>query len=315
MVLKGARPLFFDYWERISKVRFKFWGVRGSIPSPGPKTVYYGGNTTCIEVRGDNNELLILDGGTGIFPLGQSLVSEFPLKAHIFITHTHWDHIQGLPMFLPIFVPGNDVTIYGAADPITQRDIGEVLARQMEYAYFPVREAELNARMSYLNIQEAQEVSVGGISVRSLLLNHPVLNFGYRLECNGKVFVFTGDHEWPYNIYKQDDADYADYQQMVDEQRSRVLDFFRGADVLVIDTAYTDAEYPNRQGWGHGTFGSSIEAARKARVKRVFLTHHEPTRSDADLEAAFDEARNIHGVGQEGDPQYELAREGKAITI
>ncbi|MCG8042107.1 MAG: MBL fold metallo-hydrolase, partial [Candidatus Thiodiazotropha endolucinida] len=109
--------------------------------------------------------------------------------------------------------------------------------------------------------------------------------------------------------------DYADYQQMVDEQRSRVVEFFRDADVLVIDTAYTDAEYPSRKGWGHGTFGSSIEAAREAGVKRVFLTHHEPTRSDAALELAYDEARKRHGVGREMDPQFALAREGVMIEI
>ncbi|PVV18124.1 MAG: MBL fold metallo-hydrolase, partial [gamma proteobacterium symbiont of Ctena orbiculata] len=174
---------------------------------------------------------------------------------------------------------------------------------------------ELNARMSYLNIQEGLDMRVGGVNVRCMLLHHPVLNFGYRLECGGKVFVFTGDHEWQYNIYNQDEADYADYQQMVDEQRSRVLDFFHGADVLVIDTAYTDTEYPKRKGWGHGTFGSSIEASREAGVKRVFLTHHEPTRSDADLEAAFDEAMETHDVGREGDPQFELAQEGVMIEI
>ncbi|MEW8260558.1 MAG: MBL fold metallo-hydrolase, partial [Candidatus Thiodiazotropha taylori] len=127
--------------------------------------------------------------------------------------------------------------------------------------------------------------------------------------------VFTGDHEWPFNIYDQDDPDYADYQQMVDEQCSRVVEFFRDADVLVIDTAYTDAEYPSRKGWGHGTFGSSIEAAREAGVKRVFLTHHEPTRSDEALELAFDEARKCHHVGREMDPQFDLAREGVVIEI
>jgi ribonuclease BN (tRNA processing enzyme) len=218
-------------------------------------------------------------------------------------------------MFLPIFIPGNEITIYGAADPITQRGIGEVLARQMEYAYFPVREAELNAHMSYLNVQEGQDVQVGGVNVRSMLLHHPVLNFGYRLESRGKVFVFTGDHEWPYNIYNQDDVECADYQKLVNDQRGRVLDFFRGADVLVIDTAYTDNEYPNRKGWGHGTFKSSIEAAREAGVKRVFLTHHEPTRSDDDLDAAFKEARKAHGVGKEGDPLFELAQEGLMVEI
>jgi phosphoribosyl 1,2-cyclic phosphodiesterase len=296
-------------------VRLKFWGVRGSIPSPGPKTVHYGGNTTCIEVRGDHNELLILDAGTGIFPLGQMLISEFPLKAHIFITHTHWDHIQGLPMFLPFFTSDNEITIYGAADPVTHRGIGDVLARQMEYAYFPVREAELNARMIYLNMQEGQDVLVGGVNVRCMLLHHPVLNLGYRIECGDKVFVFTGDHEWPYNIYNPGEANYTDYQQMVDEQRTRVVGFFRGADVLVIDTAYTDAEYPKHKGWGHGSFASSIEAAREAGVKRVFLTHHEPTRSDTDLDAVFDEAKKVHGVGREGDPQFELAQEGLIIEI
>ncbi len=296
-------------------MRFKFWGVRGSIPSPGPKTIRYGGNTTCIEVRGNDNELLILDGGTGIFPLGQNLVSEFPLKAHVFISHTHWDHIQGLPLFLPIFVPGNEVTIHGAADPITQRGIGEVLSRQMEYAYFPVREAELNARMAYQNMQEGQDVQVGSVRVRCLLLNHPVLNFGYRLECGEKSFVFTGDHEWPYNIYNPDESEYADYQEMVDDQRDRILAFFQGADVLVIDTAYTDAEYPKRKGWGHGTFGTSIEAAREAGVKRVFLTHHEPTRSDEDLEAVFAEAKGTHAVGRTGDPEFELAQEGLMIEV
>lgn len=119
-------------------------GVRGSIPSPGLNTVRFGGNTTCIEVRGNDNELIILDGGTGIFQLGQALISEFPLKANIFITHTHWDHIQGLPLFTPIFVPGNEVTIHGAADPTTQRGIGEILSRQMEYAYFPHHEPTRN---------------------------------------------------------------------------------------------------------------------------------------------------------------------------
>ena len=122
-------------------MEFTFRGVRGSIASPGPKTVKYGGNTTCIEVRGDNGEIIIIDAGTGIFPLAQSLLAELPVNCNIFITHTHWDHIQGLPFFTPIFIPGNDITIYGAPDPVTQRGIDAVLSRQMEYAYFPIREA------------------------------------------------------------------------------------------------------------------------------------------------------------------------------
>ena len=124
-------------------MRFKFWGVRGSIATPGPSTVRYGGNTTCIEIRGASDELVILDAGTGIFQLGNALVQEFPININIFLTHTHWDHIQGLPMFSPIFVPGNKITIHGAMDIVSQHSIKEVLSRQMEHAYFPVKETDL----------------------------------------------------------------------------------------------------------------------------------------------------------------------------
>jgi phosphoribosyl 1,2-cyclic phosphodiesterase len=296
-------------------VHFRFWGVRGSIPTPGEKTLRYGGNTTCIEVRGDDNELIVLDGGTGIFQLAQTLFAEFPLKVNIFITHTHWDHIQGLPMFVPIFVPGNQVTIHGAADIVNQRGVRDVLSRQMEYAYFPVREAELKAKMAYVDLQPpAQQVEIGSARVSCLLMNHPVFNFGYRVECNGKTLVFTGDHEWDLNIYDPQDAEYADMQSVIDEKRAAIINFFRGADALIIDTAYTDEEYPMRKGWGHGTFDSSIRAAREAEVKSAYLTHHEPTRSDDALEKAFAEALQRNQVG-EGDPRFALAREGLRVEL
>ena len=130
-------------------MKVKFWGVRGSIPTPGPDTIKYGGNTTCIEVRTDNNELIILDAGTGIHPLAQSLMSQLPVTANIFITHTHWDHIQGLPFFVPIFIPGNQLNIYGCQDPITGEGIDRALNVQLQYSYFPIREAELKATIAY----------------------------------------------------------------------------------------------------------------------------------------------------------------------
>ncbi|MBF0255973.1 MAG: MBL fold metallo-hydrolase, partial [Gammaproteobacteria bacterium] len=226
-------------------MHFRFWGVRGSIPTPGEKTLRYGGNTTCIEVRGDDNELIVLDGGTGIFQLAQTLFAEFPIKVNIFISHTHWDHIQGLPMFVPIFVPGNEVTIHGARDIVENRGVKDVLTKQMDYAYFPVRESQLNAKMSYVDLQPpSQEVEIGGCRIKCLLMNHPVLNFAYRVECNGKSVIFTGDHEWDYNIYDAEDEEYADYQTVIDEKRESIIAFFRGADALIIDTAYTDEEYP-----------------------------------------------------------------------
>ena len=296
-------------------MKIKFWGVRGSIAVPGPHTVRYGGNTTCIEVRGDNNELIVLDGGTGIFQLAQTLFPEFPVDVNVFLTHTHWDHIQGLPMFVPIFVPGNKVTIHGAADIVNQRSIKDVVTLQMDYSYFPVRENQLNADMGYVDLQPPEgEMQIGSMKVKWLLMNHPVLNFGYRIECNGKSVIFTGDHEWDYNIYEPEDEEYEDYQSVIDDKRQKVIDFFQGADVLIIDTAYTDDEYATKKGWGHGTFGTSIQAARDAGVKRAFLTHHEPTRTDDALEEIYADAIKHHDI-QNCDPVFELAREGLLIEL
>jgi len=294
---------------------FKFWGVRGSIPVPGKDTVKYGGNTTCIEIRGDDNELIVLDAGTGIFQLAQSLLSEMPVDMNIFITHTHWDHIQGLPMFTPIFIPGNKIKIHGAADIVSQRTIKDIMVTQMDYSYFPIREAELNADMSYVDLQlPVENLEIGNMKISCLLMNHPILNFGYRVECNGKSVVFTGDHEWDLNIYEPEDEEYESYQHIIDDKRKTIIKFFEGADVLIIDTAYTDAEYPSKKGWGHGTFDKSIKAARDAKVKKAFLTHHEPTRSDDALEKEFEAALKRNNVG-EGDPVFVLAQEGVIIEL
>ena len=296
-------------------MKIRFWGVRGSIPSPGPHTVRYGGNTTCLEVRSDAGDIIILDAGTGIFPLAQSLLRELPVTAHLFISHSHWDHIQGLPFFIPIFIPGNHLHIHGAFDPITQKGIREVLGVQMEYSYFPVREAELKARMEYVNLQERQAVQAGSTTVMPVLMNHPVLNFGYRVECNGKAMFFTGDHEPPYNIYAPEDDFYEQYQELMAQKDETILEVIRGVDVLVADSAYTPEEYVSgKVGWGHGTYDTSIDLARRAGVKTVVCTHHEPTRDDARLEAVFAEALE-RNPRQPGDPEILLAREGLEIEV
>jgi phosphoribosyl 1,2-cyclic phosphodiesterase len=128
-------------------MKIKFWGVRGSIASPGPNTARYGGNTTCIELRTDNNELIIIDAGTGIFPLSQTLLPELPITANVLITHSHWDHIQGLPFFIPNFQPGNLLRLHGAFDPVSGKGVEHVMSVQLQYSYFPVREAEMKARI------------------------------------------------------------------------------------------------------------------------------------------------------------------------
>lgn len=295
-------------------MKVKFWGVRGSIASPGPHTVRYGGNTTCIEIRTDNNELIILDAGTGIFPLSQTLLAELPVQANVFITHSHWDHIQGLPFFIPNFIPGNVLRLHGAFDPVSGKGVEQVMSVQLQYSYFPVREAEMKAGIEYVTLAPEQSIQVGSATVTPYLLNHPVINFGYRIESNGKSVFFTGDHEPPYNIYEPTDDEYAEYQAFVDEKENAILNAMRGVDVLIADTSYTAQEYPAKKGWGHGTFESSIQAAQKIGARVLYCTHHEPTRSDDALEQVFAQALAAH-PSQPGGPDIRLAREGDSYEF
>ena len=295
-------------------MKIRFWGVRGSIASPGPRTVRYGGNTTCIEVRTDANELLIIDAGTGIFPLSQTLLAELPLTANVLVTHSHWDHIQGLPFFVPNFIAGNTLRLHGAFDPISGNGIEQVMSVQLQYSYFPVREAELKARMEYITLTPEESIQIGTASVTPYLLNHPVINFGYRIESAGKSLFFTGDHEPPYNIYEPADPEYPEYQHFVDEKAQAIARAMQGVDVLIADSSYTAQEYPGKKGWGHGSFHSSMAYARQARAKLLFLTHHEPTRSDDALEAAFDAAMAATPPVA-GDPEMRLAREGETYEF
>lgn len=295
-------------------MKLKFWGVRGSIPVPGPNTAEYGGNTTCIEVRTAGKDLIILDGGTGIFPLAQSLLAEMPLTANVFITHSHWDHIQGLPFFIPIFVPGNKLQLYGAYDFISGRGVEQIMDVQLQYSFFPIREAEMKASIEYFQLAPGQTVQVGSAKVTAVLLNHPVINLGYRIDADGKSVFFTGDHEPYFNIYEAADESFQEYQAAIEEKEQSILDAIRGVDVLIADSPYTTEEYQAKKGWGHGHYDFCIDLAKQAGAKILYCTHHEPTRSDAALDQAFGDAlaRHPHCTG---DPEYRLAREGEEIEV
>ncbi|QPK62093.1 MBL fold metallo-hydrolase [Methylomonas sp. LL1] len=294
-------------------MKFKFWGVRGSIPTPGASTVKYGGNTTCIEIRTVDNDLLILDAGTGIHALAQSLLGQAPLVAHILITHTHWDHIQGLPFFLPFFAPDSHVHVYGGLDPVTQQGIERALSVQLQYSYFPISEAQLKARVHYHTLMPGETVRIGSAKVTPTVLSHPVLNFGYRVEdSDGRSLFFTGDYEMTQNPYRTDDPDFASNQQFIDDKRLEVQAAMRNVDVLIADSSYTDAEYAAKKGWGHSTYGAAMQLAEQAKVKKLFFTHHEPTRSDSQLETIFQDVC-LHAA----NPDFEmfLAREGDEYQI
>lgn len=291
-------------------MELRLWGVRGSIPAPGPDTVVHGGNTTCIEVREDSGELIVLDAGTGIRGLGLALARQMPVTAHLFITHSHWDHIHGLPFFVPLFVPGNRVIVHGPPDLVTGEGIERVMNVQMQYSYFPVREAELRATLDYRTLSPGESVAVGKATVTPVLLNHPVLDYGYRIDCGDKSCFFTGDHEPHANLYPPEDPAHASCQALVDERQAELLAAIAGVDLIVADCAYGSAEYASRRGWGHGTFASSIRMAKEAGARRLVCTHHEPTRSDAELLSLFD--AELAAAGDLGGLQVVLAREGDA---
>lgn len=293
-------------------MKVRFWGTRGSIPAPGPETVRYGGNTTCIEVLADGGSRIVLDGGTGIRGLGLELAKQMPLTLSLFISHTHWDHIQGLPFFVPLFVPGNHITIHGPPDPVGLHGVEAVLTAQMAYPHFPVRANELAADVTFTTMSEGVPIVDGPFRVTTVIMNHPALAYGFRVECDGQVLGFTGDHE-PYdNIYDPGDEDFEDYQSAVEERNGAVAGFFAGADLLIADGQYTLSEYSAKKGWGHSTYEHCLDMARKAGVRRLCLTHHETTRSDEDLDDLLKEARDACSPE---DPDVLLAAEGKVVDL
>ncbi|QGY40575.1 MBL fold metallo-hydrolase [Pseudodesulfovibrio cashew] len=293
-------------------MRFRFRGTRGSLPAPGPDTVRYGGNTACVEVRSDSGDLIILDAGTGIRGLGLELARSMPVEAHLFISHTHWDHIQGLPFFVPLFVQGNRLIIHGPPDPIAMAGIETVLAKQMEYPHFPVRVAELEAEIVYETLREGQTVDLGFAKVTASLLNHPAMNFGFRIECDGKSLFYTGDHERFYNIYEPGDEPYGEYERIVRERNEMVVDAVRGVDVLIADSQYTEEEYRVRRGWGHSTYRQALQLARDAEVGRLYMTHHEITRTDDELDAVL---ASLRDEWADSGIEFAPAREGDDVSV
>lgn len=261
----------------------RFCGTRGSIATPGGSTLRYGGNTPCVEVTSDSGTTLIIDAGTGALALGRALIEQGRAsRGHILISHTHWDHIQGLPFFAPLFVPNAEWHIYGP------RGIGQtlqdVLAAQMDYSYFPVALNAFAAKLHYHEVVEGG-FSVEDISITTQYLNHPALTVGYRLEADGASLVYASDHE-PHNR----DASKS-LGQSPDSGDAAHVGFLRGADLIIHDAQYTAAEYPTKIGWGHSTIEYAVDVAIAAKVKQLALFHHDPSRSDDAVDQLVSSAR------------------------
>jgi phosphoribosyl 1,2-cyclic phosphodiesterase len=273
-------------------VRVTFWGTRGSIATPGPATNLYGGNTACVELRcGD--DILIFDAGTGIRPLGLALMKEFggrPFTLHVFISHTHWDHIQGFPFFLPAYSPLTTLHVYGS--PGEGRPLERLIRGQMNPDYFPVALGDLQ---STLDLQEfrGQGWSIGEATVEATYLNHPGMNLGYRVSHRGRAFVYATDNE-PYRSTLEGLGQRAEagreFGARLDEGFVR---FVAGADLYVGEAQYRDDEYPARLGWGHSSVSVTVEVAIAAQVRALALFHHDPMREDAAVDAMVEAAQRL----------------------
>lgn len=273
-------------------MKVKFWGVRGSVPTPEADKLKVGGNTSCVEVKTAAHRV-ILDMGTGLISLGKKLAVEIKdgklPEIIILLSHTHWDHIQGLPFFAPAYIPGMKITIYGPAK--ANRKLEQVLAGQMEYDYFPVKFSHLPAKIEFRELPEGVHLLREGLKVSARRHIHPGVAYGFRIEADGRTLVYSTDTEH--------------FQDMIDK---RVVELAEDADLLIHDAQYSENEMGFKLGWGHSTWRQAIQVCIEAKAKRLALFHHDQDRSDA----ACDE---IEAEAKIGFPSLFLAREGYETEV
>jgi phosphoribosyl 1,2-cyclic phosphodiesterase len=298
----------------------RFWGVRGSMPCPGPDTVLFGGNTACLEIRAEDR-LIIIDSGTGIRPLGEKLLSgnyiNGPVNADIFITHTHWDHIMGFPVFGPLFSPKSVLRIRG---PVSSDEdtLESIIGTQLSYKFWPVRQNELAAKIEYGQLKETTIDLDGGVKVITKYLNHPILCLGYRFEYKGKVIVTLYDHEPYRNIFPVDpndpgyDKDAAlEGEAVAKEENEKIINFSKDADILIHDSQFTQTEYEKHMGWGHSSYDIAINTAIQAAAKKLIFYHHDPARTDWQLDNL---EKNYQSLIADKGLEVFMAREGLTLN-
>ena len=262
------------------RIAVHYWGVHGTLPAPGDAYTRYGGNTPCVSVEISGEPLYVFDCGSGIKRLSDKVMAGNGerISARIFISHTHWDHINTVPFFAPLYVRGNQIEIFGPYQG--NLTIEHAISAQMESVYFPVTTREFGARIMFRDLRE-ETLQFGPVRVETMLLRHPGYCLGYKLACRKRTICYITDNELYLPTDSRHEARYVE----------RLADFVRGADVLITDTTYRDHEYPSKVDWGHSCVSQVADLAARAGVKRLHLFHHDPDQTDADIDLKLDETR------------------------
>ncbi len=291
-------------------MKVKFWGVRGSIPVPGKSTIKYGGNTPCISVANDSQELIIFDAGTGIFNLGNKIVEENNYKTlHIFLTHFHWDHIQGFPFFAPFFSPGFNIKIYyNTTDGLTA---AKAIDEQMQSGFFPVKRDEVfKANIDFIDISSDASIKIDDFIISKIHTHHSEGTFSYRIEEKGKALVYMTDNE----IYCKKEEEHPSLDSIC-SLNDDLIGFTKDADILIHDTQYFEEHFSEKVGWGHSNNAAVTFFAHKANVKKLFLFHYDPGFDDEKVEQLYSETIKIAKGELNTDVDIYLSTEGTEVAF
>jgi phosphoribosyl 1,2-cyclic phosphodiesterase len=280
-------------------VRARIWGCRGSLATPGPATVKYGGNTSCLEVRGDDGSLIVLDAGTGIRALGSAIVEKCPVRVHVLLTHLHVDHIEGFGFFAPVWTAGHEIHLWGPPSPL--RTLRSTLAAYLSPPLFPVYMSDAPSTLTFHDIPH-EPWEIGGVRIHAEPIEHPGPTVGYRLEHNGHSLAYLPDHEPALGL---------DLSRMEPDWISGI-GLASEVDVLVHDAQWFEPEYESKIGWGHSSVADAVTFARVAGARQLVLWHHDPHHGDAELERLGTRAEELW---RNGGPPPVLGREGDEIEL